>query len=264
MKLGLMQGETVPAREWRELGFHAVQMFFGHGADGEAKDPSPDALDAVLGEGDVALAAMTLHVDLVNGRGCVDRDVARAVQCVEKTAALDGRFGDNARPILIWHPSAYPAGDDVDDTAVFEGLCQALGRICATAEEVHVDLAVEITRAGSVGSAETFLHLHERVGSSAFKACIDAANFVPDRTPLERAMRRLGPHTVIAHGKDASFKPNGEVEKYGPTGTGQLDYAAYLRMLQAHTKPAYFVLEYYRSREDLLRARDIVLPALAS
>ncbi len=67
---------------------------------------------------------------------------------------------------------------------------------------------------------------------------------------------------VIAHGKDSSFKENGEVADYGPTGSGQLDYEAYIAALRQFAPVPYFVLEYYRSREDLIRARDIVRAAL--
>jgi sugar phosphate isomerase/epimerase len=72
----------------------------------------------------------------------------------------------------------------------------------------------------------------------------------------------LAADTVIAHGKDSSFADNGEVADYGPTGSGRLDYATYVHALQEHCNVAYFVLEYYRSREDLLKARDIVLAAM--
>jgi len=262
MKLGVMPGDTVPAAELRSLGFEAVQLFFGSGPDGGDQNPSPAKVDEVLEAGDTALAAMTLHVDLVGPAGCVEADVERAIACVEQTAALEGRFGDSDKPVLIWHPSGYPAGDEVDDRAVFGGLCQALSSVCAAAEKSGVDLAVEITRAGSVGSAETFLHLRDRVGSTALKVCMDAANFAPDRTPLERAVRMLGPDTVIAHGKDSSFHDNGEVADYGPTGSGRLDYPTYIRCLQEHASPAYFIFEYYRSRDDLLKARDIVRECL--
>lgn len=262
MRLGLMAGDTVPATELKDLGFEAVQMFFGSGADGDAKDPSPEAVDAVLQAGDTALAAMTLHVDLVDAGGALEADVERAVRCVAQTAALAGRFGANPTPLMVWHPSGYPEAPDTDDNAVFEGLCSALGTLSAAAEDHGVRLAVEITRAGSVGSAETFLHLKDRVPSPALGVCLDAANFVPDRTPLARAVRALAPHTFIAHGKDARFADNGEVEHYGPTGSGRLDYPAYIGHLKRHADVPYFVLEYYRSREDLLKARDIVRTAL--
>ena len=63
---------------------------------------------------------------------------------------------------------------------------------------------------------------------------------------------------VLAHGKDASFSDDGQVKDYGPTGTGQLDYDKYIKLLKTHTNISYFVLEYYKNREDLIRARDIV------
>ena len=262
MKLALMPGETVPRSELTELGFSAMQMFWGHGPDGDKDDPTAEAIDALLEEGQIALAAMTLHVDLVGPQGEIAGDVDRLIRCVEKTAALEGRFGENERPILVWHPSGYPEGEDVDDGAVFEGLCSGLARACARAQELGVYIAVEITRAGSVGSAETYLHVKDRVSSSALKVCIDAANFVPDRTPLLRAVRAMASDIIIAHGKDSSFKENGEVADYGPTGSGYLDYPAYIAALRQYAPVPYFVLEYYRSREDLIAARDIVRAAI--
>lgn len=261
MKLAVMPGDTIPAAELRSEGFEGRQLFWGMGEDAASKDPTVDDIDAGLA-GDLALTAMTLHIDLVGPAGRIDAEVERTVHLVERTAALAGRFGDTPRPILVWHPSGYPAGDSLDDVAVFEGLSSSLSTICAAAETHGVDVAVEITRAGSVGNAETFLHLQDRVGSSALKVCLDAANFVPDRTPLDRAVRRLAPHTVIAHGKDSSFHDNGEVADYGPTGSGRLDYERYIQLLMEHTSVPYFVLEYYKSREDLLKARDIVRTAM--
>ncbi len=262
MKLALMSGDLVPAAELRSLGFEAVQMFFSSDSQNDEKDPSTEKIDEILDAGGMALAAMTLHVDLVGPRGCIRSDVDRAIRCVEKTAALGSRFGADQRPVLVWHPSGYPAEKDVDDGAVFGGLCEALRPICDSAGQLGVDLAVEITRAGSVSSAETFLRIKDRIGSEALKVCMDAANFTPDRTPLERAVRMLGPDTVIAHGKDSAFAANGEVADYGPTGSGKLDYPTYIRCLGEYARPAYFVFEYYRSRQELLTARDIVRQCL--
>jgi sugar phosphate isomerase/epimerase len=265
MKLAMMAGGVdalVIASELRSLGFEALQLFFGSGPDGDADDPAPEAVDALLQAGDVALAAMTLHVDLVDAGGRVQVDVDRAIRCVEKTAALDGRFGDNDAPVMIWHPSGYPEAPEVDDQRVFQGLCEALGALCVRAEQVGVRIAVEITRAGSIGGAEAYLRVKDVVASEALRVCMDAANFTPDRTPLERAVRMLGPDTVIAHGKDVRFDETGLVYGYGPTGSGTLDYAAYISHLQAHAFVPYFVLEYYQTREELLIARDIVLRSL--
>jgi sugar phosphate isomerase/epimerase len=265
MKLALMAGDMVPARELRSLGFEAIQVFFASGQSGQdgSRDPTPDDVDEALRAGGTALAAMALHVDLVGPQGRIPADVDRAVRCVAKTAELDGRFGANEKPVMIWHPSQYPADPGVDDSAVFQGLCEALGAICKAAEERDVHVAIEITRAGSIGSAETFVHIKDRVGSDALRVCMDAANFTPDRTPLERAVRMLGPDIVIAHGKDVRFSENGEVSAYGPVGSGTLDYPEYIRCLQEYARPSYLVLEYYRSRDDLLAARDIVLQSLS-
>jgi sugar phosphate isomerase/epimerase len=265
MKLAMMAGDVgsiVSADELRDLGFEAVQMFFGAGPKGDVQDPDIEEVDARLQAGDVALAAMTLHVDLVGPQGALEDDVARAVRCVEKTAALAGRFGDNEAPLLIWHPSPYPEAPNVDDEKIVQGLCDALGTVGGAAERLGVTVAVEITRAGSIGSAASFLRIKDRVTSPALKVCLDAANFTPDRTPLRRAVRSLAAHTVIAHGKDVRFHETGLVADYGPTGSGTLDYAAYVQALRAYADVPYFVLEYYRSRDDLLKARDIVRQAM--
>jgi len=268
MKLALMDGavgKLVESGELPSLGFRAVQVFFGHGPDGAADDPDPDALGARLHEESVALAAMTLHVDLVGAQGARPEDVARAVACVTKTAELDRYFGADVQPLLIWHPSRYPEGDAADlDDVVFDGLCDALGEVTRIAERHGVVIAVEITRAGSIGSAEGFLRVRDRVGSPALQVCMDAANFTPDRTPLERAVRMLGRETAIVHGKDVRFDETGYVADYGPTGAGTLDYDAYMRYVGEYVMAPYFVLEYYRTRADLLRARDIVRDRMSS
>jgi sugar phosphate isomerase/epimerase len=260
MKLGLMSGDIVSSQERRFLGFEAVQLFFGMGDNAAANDPTADVVDQAIG--DLSLAAMTLHIDLVGPHGVIATDVERAALCVEKTAALKDRFDNQNKPIMVWHPSGYPEASGVKDEVVFQGLVEALKTVCHTAEKHEVHVAVEITRAGSVGGAETFLRLKDHVGSDALRVCLDAANFVPDRTPLERAVRMLGPDTVIAHGKDASFSINGEVAEYGPTGSGALDYTTYIQCLLEYTQVPYFIFEYYKSREDLLRARDIVLSCM--
>lgn len=263
MKLGVMPGDTIPAAELKGEGFEAMQLFWGMGEDAASKDPTPDQVSETLAAGGLALAAMTLHIDLVGPQGRIDDDVERTVDLVGRTAALSAYKGDNPRPILVWHPSGYP--EDPDDKAVFEGLCNALADICRAADHAGVDVAVEITRNGSVGSAETFLHLADRVGSSALKVCIDAANFCPDRTPLVRAVRCLAPYTAIAHGKDCSFSDGGVPDHYGPTGSGTLDYDAYITSLMDLVPDLpYFVFEYYRSREDLIKARDIVRAAVGA
>ena len=260
MKLGLMPG--TPAAEMRELGFEALQMFYGWNRQDDAGDPSAEAIANELRPGNLSLAAMTVHIDLVAPQGIIQPDVDRAVRLVGRTAALKGLWGDNEKPILVWHPSGYPDVPGVDDRAVFKGLCAALRQISAAAEKENVYLAVELSRACSVYSAESYLRIKDQVASPALRVCLDDANFVPDRTPLERAIRMLASDVVIAHAKDSHFKENGDVAGYGPTGSGKLDYATYMRCLKDYCPVPYMVLEYYQTREEMLRARDIILQFL--
>ena len=99
-----------------------------------------------------------------------------------------------------------------------------------------------MTRAGSIDGAERFLRVQDRVGSAALKVCMDAANFAPDRTPLVRAVRMLGPDIAIAHGKDARFAENGEVTDYGPTGSGVLGLSDLYRRVAGMDTGALFRL----------------------
>lgn len=257
MKLGLMPG--TPPEEMRQLGFEALQMFYGWNRKDDDGDPSTADIEAALRPGGLALAAMTVHIDLVGPQGAIQPEVDRAVRLVAKTAALKRLCGDNEKPILIWHPSGYPDVPGVDDGAVFKGLCGALRQISSAAEKADAYVAVELSRACSVYSAETFLRIKDQVASPALRVCLDAANISPDRTPLERCVRMLAQDIVIAHGKDSSFSENGEVAAYGPAGSGKLDYATYMRCLRDYCKVPYFILEYYKTREEMLRARDIVL-----
>jgi sugar phosphate isomerase/epimerase len=257
MKLGLMPG--TPAAEMRSLGFEAVQLFYGGNRVDDDADPSVETIDAALNPGPIALAAMTLHIDLVGPKGAIGPEIERTVRVVKKSAALGSRFGDNEKPVLVWHPSGYPDAPDVDDAVIFRGLCDALSRVCTVAEQEQVSIAVELTRAGSVYSAESFLRIRDRVGSPALRVCIDAANFVPDRTPLRRAVRMLADDIVIAHAKDSSFADDGKVTHYGPVGTGKLDYAEYISCLKEYCSVPYLVLEYYKTREQMLHARDLIL-----
>jgi hypothetical protein len=94
----------------------------------------------------------------------------------ERTADLESRFGDNECPLLVWHPSEYPSVAGVDDNVVFQGLCQALSSACTVAEDKGVHIAVEITRAGSIGSAESFL----RVISTAICTPLSSATVQAD------------------------------------------------------------------------------------
>ena len=262
MKLGLMKlevGQGTPANEMRDLGFDAVQLHFSPNQKDDAADPTDDEIKASLNPGNIALAAMTVHIDLVNSRGLVQADVDRMVRLVSRTAALKPLIGDNPRPILVWHPSGYPEAADIDDVAVFKGLVTALRTICTAAEKSGVDFAVELTRAGSDRGVQGFLRLKDHVASPALRVCFDAANvIIPDRIPFVQSLRMLAADIVIAHGKDCHFNPDGTVAKFGPTGSGKLDYATYIACLKDTCDIPYFILEYFRTQEEMLRGRDIV------
>jgi sugar phosphate isomerase/epimerase len=261
MKLGLMQG--TPANEMREMGFDAVQLHFGVNQKDDAADLTDDEIKASLNPGNIALAGLTVHIGLVDSRGLVQIEIDRMLRLVDRAAAVKNLVGDNPRPILVWHPNSYPEAADTDDAAVFKGLVSALRTICNAAEKKGVDIAVELTYRGVDRGVEGFLRLQDHVASPALRVCLDAANvIIPYRTPLVHTVRLLADDIVIAHGKDRHFKADGSVATFGPTGSGNLDYATYIACLKDYCNIPYFILEYYKTREEILRARDIVLQYL--
>ena len=77
MKLGVMPGDTIPAQELKTEGFDGMQLFWGMGEDAESKDPTTESIDETLTAGDLALTAMTLHIDLVGPAGLINEEVER-------------------------------------------------------------------------------------------------------------------------------------------------------------------------------------------
>ena len=111
MKLAMMPGDTLAPDEVRKEGFEAVQMFFGGGADGDGKDPSAADVDGVLLAADIALAAMTLHVDLVGAKGAIAGDVERLVRCVNFSSSRRSPASAALRLLsFIRHCSRRPGG----------------------------------------------------------------------------------------------------------------------------------------------------------
>ena len=111
-----------------------------------------------------------------------------------------------------------------------------------------MDITIEMTRMGLPDNVDKFLWLRREAKASNLYACLDAANFTPDRDPLDVAIRRLGTCVAYAHAKDVVFKPDGTVEAYPPAGRGCVDYDAFVAGLRKHTQCNYLLAEYMPDR----------------
>ncbi|HLZ08080.1 MAG TPA: sugar phosphate isomerase/epimerase [Chloroflexota bacterium] len=123
---------------------------------------------------------------------------------------------------------------DNDTPTAWHDLLVETAKAVAIAETAGVTLAFEPERANVARNAARGRALLDEIGSPRLKVVIDAANVIdPDHLDrqvkdLEVAFDLLGPHIVIAHGKD--LDPN---DKFVAAGEGIVDYERYLDLLEA-------------------------------
>jgi sugar phosphate isomerase/epimerase len=138
-------------------------------------------------------------------------------------------------PDSMWRP--HPANQQPDAWAE---LVERTGVLVAAAAAAGVVMAYEPETANVLDTTEKAQRLLEVIGSPALGITFDPANFFyPRDLPrmaevLEEGFRRLGPRIALAHAKDVVPPPDGASHcRYAPAGQGRLDYATYLRLLQA-------------------------------
>lgn len=118
------------------------------------------------------------------------------------------------------------------------------------------------------GTPETYLRLIKAVDRPAFAAHIDAANMIVSPslyfdTPgmLRHGFELLGPYIVSAHAKDIVMQGGpGRISFHMdevPVGSGNLDYRAYLRELDALNRDVPLMLEHYTEPEYALGREHI-------
>jgi sugar phosphate isomerase/epimerase len=134
---------------------------------------------------------------------------------------MDDLEHDSARPETPWSRQL------ADSTLV-------LKRLAPAARELGLRLAVETHL-----DATSFqlLRIIEEVGADAVGICLDIANvMLRMEDPLEAA-RRLAPHVVMTHTKDAAllFHEEGLRWQCRPCGQGVVPFPALLELLAAHT-----------------------------
>jgi sugar phosphate isomerase/epimerase len=228
------------------VGFEAVQVAMpGVPPEGqEPDDPDPDALIAELRRNELDLAAIAVHAPLFGDSAAVHRGRVRMRQLIDYAARLRKAPTLNRRPLVNWHAAGYLHMLDAGVESLLSQLAASLAQVCTYARSKRVDISIEMTRMGLPDNVDKFLRLRARTKASNLYACVDAANFTPDRDPLEAAVRRLGKYVAYAHAKDVVFRPDGTVLEYPPAGRGMVDYDAFIAALRECTPCKYLLAEY--------------------
>lgn len=232
-----------------KAGFEAVQVMLPGGGGRRGCGLDADALIAELRRTKLELAAVAVHAPLFGDAADVRRGRAQVRKAVDCAAALRAAPAGSRRPIVNWHAGGYLKLLDRGVDKLLAQLARSLKDVCAHARRRRVDVTVELTRMGLPDNADKFLFLRRTSGAPNLYACLDAANFTPDRDPLEVALRRLGPLVLYAHAKDVAFSPDGTVAAYPSAGKGSLDYDAFIAGLRRHTKCRYLLAEYMPDKQ---------------
>ena len=225
-------------RAVRESGFDCVQLSL----TSAGLSPMPDSIDPeVATRIGRAASASGVSVSAVSGTynmidpNPINREVglrrlgAIAKACPALGTSIITICTGTRDPENMWrrHP-------DNDSPAAWHDLLVETAKAVEIAEAGGVTLAFEPERANVARNAAKGRDLLDGIGSPNLKVVVDAANVIdPDHLErqardLEVAFELLGPHIVIAHGKDLG--PN---EKFVAAGEGLVDYGRYLDLLQA-------------------------------
>lgn len=155
--------------------------------------------------------------------------------------AIVGTETGSRNPDCSWHP-------DTAREETFDTLCASVERLLKTAEGCGSIVGIEpVADQHTVSSIELMQKLLARFPSPALKVIYDPVNLIPQAGLTEtqdrffcRAFEAFGEHIAAIHAKD--FRMEGG-RKAGdlPAGTGDLDYPALLKLLNAK-KPGIDIL----------------------
>jgi sugar phosphate isomerase/epimerase len=132
-----------------------------------------------------------------------------------------------------WHP-------DTETDETFDLLCSSIERLVRTAERYGSIVGVEaVASQHTVSTIERMEKLLARVDSPNLQVIYDPVNLIPVEGLTEsqddffaRAFAAFGPRIVAVHIKDFRMEQGKKIGTL-PSGTGELDYPALFRRLQA-------------------------------
>lgn len=207
----------------------------------------PDAFDGALAERiRAAFARHDIRIGAVSGTfNMIDPDRARLEEHIRRfpvlmqwCRALDcsvvSACTGTRNPNSMWrhHP------DNARPEAWLD-MRRTLDRLLPVAESHGVVVAFEPEVVNVVDTAAKARRLIDEVASPSLRVIMDPANyFHPDMLPqmdaaLEEVFQNVGAYIALAHAKDVRGPNPGGTECVRPAaGTGVLDYARYMQLLQ--------------------------------
>jgi sugar phosphate isomerase/epimerase len=254
-------------RRVRAAGFCGAQWFFPRPLEVEWKE---------VRRVQSAFAGAGLEICQVNGayEALVNPNEALRALGVRELSALVRLGGFLKTPSVYVRPGGMnPRGHwwphpDNHTSATFDRLVDSLKQVCRIAEGDGVTLAIEGHVLSPLDSARRVRDLLDAVASPALKFNVDPVNFIGSvadahdtRRVLNELFDFLGTDTVVAHAKDVGL---GEtlvlhIDEV-PLGTGNLDYALFLRRFEQACPTGYILIEHL-SDEEIPLARVALLTA---
>lgn len=185
------------------------------------------------------------------------RETALLTQAIALAPATGCRY-------IVIGPGNYdPSGfGDVDPRnyteAALDAMAAALRPMAALAEEHDVRLSFEPYLKAAVHGPESYLKLHEKVGSDALRANVDPTSLytywdvLDPRESLERTCAGFAGHYGLVHIKEVGLEEGFHIRMgLTPLGNGLSDWVTLLRYAEQHlADDAWVVLEHVLSVEE--------------
>ncbi|QQO10822.1 sugar phosphate isomerase/epimerase family protein [Breznakiella homolactica] len=144
---------------------------------------------------------------------------------------LVGTETGSCNPDCSWHP-------DTEKPATFDLFCRSIERLLTAAEKCGSIVGVEaVAGQHTISSVELMEKLIEKMASPALKVIYDPVNLIPETGLAEsqeaffsKAFSAFGKHITAIHSKDFRMEKGRKTGTF-PTGTGQMDYKSFLKIL---------------------------------
>jgi sugar phosphate isomerase/epimerase len=253
------------ANQIRGMGFHGVAVFISKPLDTSLADVL--AVKQTLNAAGLEVAqANGWYEALVNPNETLRESGVRGLQALIRFGrALDAPSvyvrpgGLNPRGHWWAHPENH-------SPQTFERLIDSLKKVCPTALDEGMTLAVEGHVLSPLDSPEAVRRLLEAVASPQLKFNLDPVNFIgtvkdvhDTRPMLNRLFDLLGNDGIIAHAKDCALGDAlvVHINEVIP-GQGTLDYELFLRRFAEKQPNGYFLIEHLPI-EKVPAAREFIV-----
>ena len=185
------------------------------------------------------------------------REAVRTLQAAVRIAHQLGARGIDTGPGSMSPDGPWMPHGDNWNPEVKDQLIKSLRECAQTAEDHGIYISLEGHQVVVLDNAETTREVLDAVDSHWVRSDLDPANWITLKTvfdtgtAIDEMFDTLGNHIVSGHAKDISINPSHIIHM--PTnapGTGQLDFATYIRRLEA-LDPTYPLIVEGASAEQL-------------